>query len=426
MRKWGIAIAASFLVLVGGAARAQDVPTDTPSSAPGSEPVAPEFIGVEEVSLTVDGRTVDAAPPGDAVSVIVTIRNNRSEIARDVSARVDDPPAGVRVTDASAPVGDIAAGGTGEGTFGIVVEHDDCQDFVGLGGEIVYAGGTAPLKIAIPVACPGPRLALDNVVFSGGDGDGVPEPGETVRATVILRNDGRHPARAVRARVTVTSEGVTTSNRDLAWADIAPNASARSLSPLTLAIADDAERQRGCEDPRAEPAPVPDGAPPPDKATVAPDTPVSSDGTTSSDGNVSSDPGAVGGGAPGSTGTEPSTVEPVPGTGTIEPLPATAEPVPLPAPRTTEPQPNPEPAADQPAVVTMQLAISASGAETSLEYSNQIYCALEGGAAKDAAPVSAFGARDDTAVSTGVSALPVALVLVVAAAAVGGRSLRVR
>jgi hypothetical protein len=159
MRKWGIAATAALLILIGGTAYAQETPNDTPSDAPASEPgvapIATSSVDVERTTLTVDGETVDAAPPGETVKVVMTLRNNRDEIARDVRVHIDQPPSGVRVTDADATAGDIAAGETAAATFGIVVASDGCTDFVGFGGEITYDGGTSPIKVGIPVACPG-------------------------------------------------------------------------------------------------------------------------------------------------------------------------------------------------------------------------------------------------------------------------------
>ncbi len=416
MRKLGIAAAAALLAMSGSVARAQDRPNDTASTEPGIEPVAAGSIDVERTTLTSGGRTVEAAPPGEPVTVVLTLRNNLEETARNVRVHIDQPPQGVRVTDADAAAGDIAAGETGTAAVGIVVDADGCTDFVGFGGEISYEGGTAPIKVGIPVVCPGPRLSLENVIFSGGDGDGVPEPGETVGAVVVLRNDGRDPARGVRARVTVAGDDLSTQNDDLAWPDIAPGESERSTSPLTLVIDNDAPRQKGCEGVRTLPAPG--EVPPADGGTLPPDTAVSSDGTvssggaTGSDGVASSEPGSAGGGAPPSTGSGvPTVVDPDPGTG----------------PGTGTVGPNPEPA-DQPAVVALQLAVTASDYEISLEYSNEIFCALEGGTAKDVggAPVAAR-ARDDSARSPGGgAALPLAIAILAAAGAVGGRRLLVR
>ncbi|MFY9588189.1 MAG: hypothetical protein WAT66_12120 [Actinomycetota bacterium] len=421
--KWGIAVTAALLVLAGGVARAQEQPPDKPTSAPGSEPgiepIAAGSIEVEGTALSAGGKTVESAPAGENVTVVITLRNNLEAAAKNVHVHAEQPPQGMRIIDADASVGDLALGASDTARIGVVVAKDGCTDFAGFGGEITYDGGTAPLKVSFPVACPGPRLSLENVIFSGGDGDGVPEPGETVRATIVLRNDGRDPATGLRARVTIAGDKVSTQNDDLAWADIDPRESARSASPLTLVIDDGAPRQKGCEGVSILPAPVED------QGNVPPDTAVSSDGTvssqpaTASDLPASSEPGAAGGGEPGSSGSgTPTVVEPEPGTATPEPLPATVEPVP--APGTIEPQPEPAPA-DQPAEIALKLSVTASGYETTLEYSNQTFCALEGRAVTDTRAAAPMASRDGSTGSTGGAAIPVLIAVLASALAVGGR-----
>lgn len=382
-------------------------------------PVQAGSIDVEAVTLTVDGRTVEAATPGEAITITLTLRNNLDAAAQNVHVTAEEPPQGLRFSDAEATAGDIAPGQSGVAKLVAVVEKDGCTDFAGFGGEITYDGGSAPMKVGFPVACPGPRLSLENVVFSGGDGDGVPEPGETVRATIVLRNDGRDAATGVRARVAITSGNASTQNDDLAWADIDPRASARSSSPLTLVIDDDAARQKGCEGVSILPAPVEDGG------SVPPDTAVSSDGTVStpaanaSDLPASSEPGSSAG-APGSTGSgTPTVVEPTSGTGTVEPEPSTE---PVPEPGTIEPQPEPAPE-DQPAAIALKLTVTASGYETTLDYSNQTFCAVEGRTLTDTkrdAAGAPTAADDASGVGAGV-ATPLVVAGLVAAAAVGAR-----
>lgn len=427
MRKWGIAVAAALLILAGGVARADDPPTNAPGSEPGTKPIETGPIDVERQALTVDGETVTHAPPGESVTIVLTLRNNLDSTARNVRVHAEQPSQGVRLTDADATVGDIAAGSTDAARIGLVVDKDGCDEFADFGGEISYDGGTTPFKVGFLVACPGPRLYLENVIFSGGDGDGVPEPGETVRATIVLRNEGRDPATGVRARVTIESDKVSTQNDDLAWPDIDPGKSARSASPLTLVIADDAERQKGsCEG--VSTLPAPSGAVE-DLGSLPPDTAVSSDGSVSSepatatDLSASSEPAPAGGGAPGSTGNgEPFVVEPDTGTATPGPHPAAVKPVPEPG--TTEPQPEPP---DQPVEIAVQVNLTASNYKTNFGFSNRIFCAGEGRTVTDTKPVSASDARDDAAGSAGGgAALPLLVAALASAGAIGGRRLLAR
>jgi hypothetical protein len=439
MRRACIFLTAALLVLAGGAARAQeDKPTDGGgSSAPGAppstgtEPAPTGTVDVEKIVLRVNGKTVEAAPAGATVEVTIGLRNFSDKTVDNVKLHID-PSEGGRITDADATYGDIAAGDGADGVFALVVDRDPCPEFYGLGGEISFDGGTAPLKIGIATACPGPRLSIQDVAFTGGDGDGVPEPGETLRAFVILRNDGRDAATNVRATVKVTGKGISSSTDDLAWPDIAPGEAEKSKTALTVTISDDAPRQEGCSgSPR-------DGGvvviPPEEGGTPVDDTPISSDGSVGSSGNTSNQPGSSSPGSAGTGSTEPaqvdpappSTAEPQPITTTVEPDPGT-EPAPPPDRGTIEPAPAPgtpgpeEPAPDRPVQVQLQMDVTATGYTNGLEYSNQTVCAYQEGApgapAVDLAKQSS-GARDGTTSNT---AVPIAMTVLLSAAAVGAR-----
>jgi len=423
VRKLSVFLTGLLLTIPAGGAWAQDKPTppDQGTSAatePGVEPTS--TIEVEEVSIYVDGQLVKEAPPGVEVVVRVRLHNFSDQTLRDVRAHID-PSTDARIVDADATYGTIAAGASDNGEFRVVINREGCPDFLGLGGEITYEGGKSFLKFPVPTACPGPRLNLSEVHFDDGDGDGVPEPGETVRVSVSLQNIGHDPATGVRARIRVSGKGVTTEAENLAWPDIAPEANERSITPFTLTISKEAPRQEGCQ-----PLPGEGGGiqiPPEEGGTAAKDTPVSSDGSTPADGNVSSEPGSAGGGAPSSTGTdEPTTVEPDPGTGTAEPGTASPEPPP------DRVEPGPAPERDPAALIEIHLDVAASAYTASLDYSNQVACAVAEGRGVPATDVLAKQrlAADEAAGGAGPAAAAVALATLASAAAIGVRSLLVR
>jgi hypothetical protein len=443
MRKAWIFLTAAVLVLgVGAAVRAEDGPTgvDTPSSAPGSEPVGtkpsqPEpvyAVGADKLTLRVDGKVVDAAPPGVEVGVTITLHNYWNETVRDVKAHLS-PSESVRVVDADADYGDIAAGEGADGAFAIVVPREGCPDFLGLGGEVTYDGKTGPLKVEVPTACPGPRLTVYQLQFEGGDGDSVPEPGETLRMFVTLINYGRDAADNVRATIKVSGNGVTTASEELTWPDIAPDRKLRSREAITVKVSDDAKRQDACPGPLGYGGAVVADEPPTDTGTESPDTPVTSDGSTDSSGTASSEPGSsapgsAGSGSSGSTGTEPTTIEPADRvTSTVEPLtaPAPEETLkPEPAPEPGAPEPAPE--QDQPVLVNVHLAISATDYTVRQEHSTGVFCAVAEGVTgsprKGALSDQPLAARDAGATSSrGSTTLPIVFAVLVSAAAIGTR-----
>ena len=445
------ALAALAFAVAAAPAYAQT--TDKPTEpAPPVTDIAPGGIEITKTGLAVDGRAVEAAPTGVEVTLTLTFRNAGDAALKAVKVTLATPPDGVRLTDSEAAIGDLAPGEEADGEFAFVV-GGDCAEFLGFGGEAVYEGGAVPLKVALPASCPGPRLALTNVTFDGGDGDEVAEPGENLRVSFELVNNGKDAARNVRASVKVSGDGLKATATELEWPDIAPGGSARNTSPMILTIADDAQRQKPCE---ALPQPLPvedDPAIIVDDGSLPPDTAVSSDGTVSSDGSASSGPNAgsapgsepAGGGEPGSTGTggttteeppttvepQPAQIDPAPGTGSTEPGGAggtepaviepdpvppdqTGEPVPLPAPIEPAPEPDPD---EQPVAIRLLLTITATDHETASEWSNQIFCMAERGIATDTFAAPAV-ARDDAGGATGGAALPVSIALGISALAV--------
>jgi hypothetical protein len=421
-----IAGAALLLLLTVAPALAQDTPTQKEPSRP--EPLLAGIVQITDVVLSVDGKRVDAAPPGVPVVAALGVQNGGADRITNVRITVAPPAEDeARLTRSESPVGDLDPGEVGRAEIALVVRPERCNEFIGLGGDATFDGGSSPIKIAVPVACPGPRLWLENVEFEGGDGDGVPEPGETLRMFATVRNDGRDPATGVRARVTMRGDGITATGTNLAWNDIAPGRSQRSITAVLVGLAKDAPRQEPCDGlPRGEPVPDKSGA-----ESLPPDSPVSSDGSVSPPSSGSGDgqsvPGSTGGGEPGSTGSGGTVIaDPAPGTGTIEPLPAPAPDEPgtdgrEPAPAPIEPAPNPEPARDLPARIDVQFDVQAREYTISLEYSTAIVCALrEGGAVDDLGPTLA--ARGESGTATGGIAVPLALALLVSMAAVGTRA----
>jgi hypothetical protein len=421
-----IVITGVALLLTAAPALAQDTPTQKEPSRP--EPLLAGIVQITDVALSVDGKRVDAAPPGVPVVAVLGVQNGGADRITNVRITVAPPAEDeARLTRSESPVGDLNPGEVGRAEIALVVRAERCNEFIGLAGEAAFDGGSSPIKIAVPVACPGPRLELENVEFEGGDGDGVPEPGETLRMFATLRNDGRDLATGVRARVTVRGEGITATGTDLAWSDIAPGRSQRSLTAVLVGIAKDAPRQEQCEG-------LPRGEPVPDKAgtgSLPPDSSVSSDGSVSPPSSGSGDgqsvPGSTGGGEPGSTGSGTVIVDPAPGTGTIEPQPAPAPDEPgtdgrEPAPAPIEPAPNPEPARDLPARIDARLDVQARDYAASLEYSTAIVCALSEGGAVDDLGRPTLAARGESRTAPGGVALPLAVAALVSMAAVGTRA----
>lgn len=147
--------------------------------------------------------------------------------------------------------------------------------------------GTEPARIS---------LYVNGWEFVGGDGDGVPEPGERLDLFVMLATDG-DPITGATAVLKSLGDNVRVIEGSASWGAIAPGEGARNLTPFVIKVTEGASTQEpDCPPMIVEPLPVEE--PPSDGGS---DEPISKDdGTVVSDGEVVvSDPD--GGGEPGST-----------------------------------------------------------------------------------------------------------------------------
>jgi len=292
---------------------------------------------------------------------------------------------------------------------------------------------------------------IDVLEYRGGDGDGVPEPGERLTVVIGIFNPTGEALNTVGGALESLTETVNVIKTDAGYGDIAVRQSASR--EFEIQIADNAETQPPCEEMPVDQVIVDDGT-----ATKDGDAPVSDDGQTM----IAPAPGETDAGA----GSEPSygegeaeaeAREAEAGEGTVssteegvvvpeeEPAgePQQIEPV---EPGSTEPggaggtdpdsgtepgviEPAPEPAQqDAPVLFKMILKVTASGQQYDLPIDNGAVCMyampLEGkpaaGAPTDGDDLAAGAERN--AVEDGLpvgsrSAAPIAGVLLVAVGA---------
>ncbi|HVL89096.1 MAG TPA: hypothetical protein VM841_02555 [Actinomycetota bacterium] len=357
--------AGAFVIAGAGPAMAEDpVPPDGggSSGSSGAAPAQPVF--QEGARILTDGQEARVLLPGKRSTLELTFHNQGSSDVRGAVA-VAEHSSGATVAASRSEVGTIPAGGTAVARFDVTVDSETCTEFYGIGGQLTSDDLPEPayFKAGFPVACPGARLSLGEVTIGGGDGDGIPEPGETVTLSVMLYNAGADPAKGVTARLRIQSKGVEVLTDTASWPDIASGETAWSLTPFVLRFAADAPRQEACSFDGREPGvvePVP--APAEDKPGSSepgaagggnPETPVSSDGNTGS-----------------GTASDTPLIEPAP--------PVGAEPAPMPMP--AEPPREPEQPGEPGVAFEAMFQIETANDERfTLEFSNGMYCAYADG-----------------------------------------------
>lgn len=339
------------------------------SSEPGSpgviEPDMRQTLSIGEITLSVNGKAVDAAPAGSDVRAKISVTNAGEQTAKDVALKVEADGETARIIDGTASLGDIAAGDTAIAQITFEPAEKPCNDFVGFVATFTSSLGTEQTKLGVSVLCPGPRLYVSDVKYSGGNGDNIPDPGEKLDVFVTLQNSGRDAATGVRATITIDSADVKVVTGEATWPDIAPADSSASTTPFVITIADDAKRSEGCDG--IGPGVRPIGSPEP----VQSDEPVSSDAgsSSSSDGTVSSD--------------TPTMIAPVPPGGDG----STTEPVPPPAEGSVPPEKNP-------VGFEAQMKLTASGDTTDSAFGTMMVCMYAETARGGPAPQSPASPED--------------------------------
>ena len=104
-------------------------------------------------------------------------------------------------------------------------------------GNAVVAGGTTTVDVTLT---PVPNLVYNASAVADpgplGNGNGSPEPGETVQLTVVLTNNGAAPSTGIGAVLSTSTAGVSVTQNASAYPDIAAGASAPNTTAYQVAL----------------------------------------------------------------------------------------------------------------------------------------------------------------------------------------------
>jgi subtilisin-like proprotein convertase family protein len=191
---------------------------------------------------TIDDSTgnVDGIPDaGETVVMPVTLGNNGEEDAIGISGTLSTDNSWITIHDDHATYPDIyALGGTGESLpdYYEWSSHADTPDDTAVGFRIdwisnggTYSGNTQFFEKIVRVILEVQQNTVQD--DQGGNGDGVADPGESIRLAVTLRNKGHATARQVHGTLTTASPYATVTDGDSDFEDVYGQGSGRSLSP---------------------------------------------------------------------------------------------------------------------------------------------------------------------------------------------------
>lgn len=149
---------------------------------------------VESSAIDDGGGNGDGlAGPGESPALLVVLRNVGTEATLNVTGALSSADAWVTVAGAASSFGDIQPGESSAGTaFSITVAGGCPNGHTALLTLTASAEGggswveTVPVTVAAPVLSARPPRVDD----TAGDGDGTPEPGETVLLLIGIANEG--------------------------------------------------------------------------------------------------------------------------------------------------------------------------------------------------------------------------------------------
>lgn len=151
-------------------------------------------------ACTVDdsshGNGDGIAGPKEVVDLLISLRNSGSRAATGVTAVMSTEDGYVTVLDSVSSFGDVGAGATAVGApaFRASIGKDCVDSHVALLELSITSTGSRRAWIGIvPLTIGAPRLSAGGYSvddFDGGDGDGLPEPGEFVSFMVEVVNEG--------------------------------------------------------------------------------------------------------------------------------------------------------------------------------------------------------------------------------------------
>ena len=188
----------------------------------------------------VGGGDGDGYPEsGETVMLLLTLKNNGG-VAIDVDGTLSETDPYVSFTDNYSTWPDIPSGETRQSDynhFSFLVADDDatCGHSVTftLNWECESGTHTGSDNFNITLGCPSPSLEYESHIIddaSGGDGDGFPEPGETVAIPITLVHIGGAGAQDVSAILSTSDSYITITDNTAVWPDI-PISDSRQSGP---------------------------------------------------------------------------------------------------------------------------------------------------------------------------------------------------
>ncbi len=164
-------------------------------------------------AMELEDTDGDGTPsPGDTVRITLTLLNQGNKDLTDTELHGTLQGPGI-LLQSDISYGNLPAGSSSPGSRPLVLavrKSAHNGDVLSLDLQIETSEGSWNLPISLPVCTPGLYFSTyDTDDSSGGDGDGVPEPGEAVYLFVSIANSGLLDAESVTVTMEETIPGIT-------------------------------------------------------------------------------------------------------------------------------------------------------------------------------------------------------------------------
>jgi hypothetical protein len=193
-----------------------------------------------EIDDSAGGNGDGLAGPNETVFVNITVRNYGTTEAGSVTATISTDDPWVTVVDGQAAYGDIPGGAEADATpaYSLSIADGCPNGHVALLDVVIQATGyreiwlgVVPLTVGAPVLRVASYSADDAL---GGDGDGLPEPDETVVLMVEVVNDGLAEAPSPDLHLWTFDPDITVTEATAYPGTMPPSASAQAVFEIEL------------------------------------------------------------------------------------------------------------------------------------------------------------------------------------------------
>jgi hypothetical protein len=194
----------------------------------------------DDTSGASDGNDNGIVEPGETIEIGISVGNGGQSAAGSVVATLHDGDPYVTLADSTATLGTISAGNvvTVSDAFVATVGNDAPNDYEAVfaleiedGARTVWTGEVR-MKVLRPIL----TQYLNDVDDSAGDGDGVPESGETIVLTIDVLNEGNGVADVVSGVLSYPGASVTFTDSTDNWGDIDPGEIKAGLGGFTFSV----------------------------------------------------------------------------------------------------------------------------------------------------------------------------------------------